>query len=82
MPRAKTPIIQPIPTVAPDFPPTAVYRPKQVQSALGLRQTTIAREIRCGRLRCSRRAGRIFILGQWVLAWIAEGEDRTPSTPT
>jgi hypothetical protein len=53
-----------------------VYRLGAVQEALGLRRTTLPREIRAGRLRAAKRAGRIFILGEWILEWIAAGEVR------
>jgi len=53
---------------------TAVYSIAQAQAALGLRRSTIRREVREGRLRISSRAGRRYILGAWLLAWIESGE--------
>jgi hypothetical protein len=47
---------------------------------LGLKKGTLPRELRLGRLRHAKRAGRIFILGRWVLAWLAAGECR-PAPP-
>ena len=58
--------------------PTAVYRPAQVRQLLGLREHTLAREIREGRLRVSRRAGMYFFLGRWLLEWLEAGEVRRP----
>jgi hypothetical protein len=56
--------------------PRGVYSRLALQQALGLTKTTLAREIRLGRLRVSRRSGRYFILGSWVLQWLREGEIR------
>jgi hypothetical protein len=56
--------------------PRGVYSRQALQKALGLSKTTLAREIRLGRLRVSRRSGRYFILGSWVLEWLREGEIR------
>jgi hypothetical protein len=55
---------------------TAVYTTDQARAALGLRKATLRREIRLGRLRVSRRAGRYFTLGSWLLEWIRAGEKR------
>jgi hypothetical protein len=54
--------------------PTAAYLLAQAQECLGLRKSTLHREIRQGRLRVSKRAGKYFILGQWLLDWIEGGE--------
>lgn len=53
---------------------TAVYSRDSARRVLGLRKSTIAREIRERRLRVSMRAGRYFILGKWILEWIETGE--------
>lgn len=52
----------------------AVYDREAARIALGLTKTTLARELRLGRLRCSKRAGRYYILGDWLLEWLANGE--------
>jgi hypothetical protein len=52
----------------------AVYDREAARIALGLTKTTLARELRLGRLRCSKRAGRYYILGEWLLQWLASGE--------
>jgi hypothetical protein len=54
----------------------AVYLLDSAQRALRLTRTTVRREIRLGRLRVSKRAGRYFILGRWLLEWLEGGEIR------
>jgi hypothetical protein len=51
-----------------------VFTVEQARLALGLADTTLDREIRLGRLRCSMRGGRRWILGEWLLAWLKAGE--------
>jgi hypothetical protein len=55
---------------------SAVYDLAQARVALGLAKATLGREIRLGRLRVSKRAGKYLILGRWLLAWIESGEVR------
>jgi hypothetical protein len=62
-------------------PPTriradAVYSLQQAAAVLGLAKGCLPREIRLGRLRVSKRAGRIMILGRWLLEWVESGELR------
>jgi hypothetical protein len=59
--------------------PHAVYTRLQATALLGLKPSTLATEIRKGRLRVSRRAGRYFILGAWLLQWIRAGERKRSS---
>jgi hypothetical protein len=54
--------------------PRAVYSRVQATAALGLAPSTLATEIKLGRLRVARRAGRYLILGKWLLEWIEAGE--------
>jgi hypothetical protein len=54
--------------------PGAIYFVDDAQRLLRLRSSTIRREVRERRLRISKRAGRYFILGEWLLAWIKAGE--------
>jgi hypothetical protein len=61
--------------------PTAVYYLRQAQEALGLPRSTLGREIRLGRLRSSRRAGKCMILGCWLLEWISQGEHKRQRPP-
>jgi hypothetical protein len=66
------------PAAAPVIERTAVYSVEQLRAALALNQTTLDREIRKGRLRCAKRAGRRWVLGVWVLQWLAGGEKKRP----
>jgi hypothetical protein len=63
---------------APEAPhridPLAVYSVSAAQQALNLRRSTIRRELREGRLRVSKRAGRYYLLGEWLLEWLRGGE--------
>lgn len=52
----------------------AVYSLGGARMALGLPDSCLRREIRLKRLRVSKRAGRYFILGKWLLEWIEGGE--------
>jgi hypothetical protein len=60
--------------------PTGVYFVEDAKRILRLKESTIRREVREGRLRISKRAGRYFILGAWLLAWIRGGEVRRRET--
>jgi hypothetical protein len=61
---------------APTIHPRQVFTVPQLRDLLRLNPSTLDREIRKGRLRCSLRAGRRFVLGAWALEWIARGEVR------
>jgi hypothetical protein len=54
--------------------PRAVYDLRSATAALELNRTTLLREVRKRRLRVSRRGGRYFVLGAWLLQWLKEGE--------
>jgi hypothetical protein len=54
--------------------PNAVYDREAVVITLGFPKTILLREIGLGRLRCAKRAGKYFILGQWLLDWIEAAE--------
>jgi hypothetical protein len=56
--------------------PHAVYQLDSARRALRLTRTTVRREIRLGRLRVAKRAGKYFILGKWLLQWLEAGEIR------
>jgi hypothetical protein len=56
------------------FVPTAVYDLEAARLVLGLTKTTLNRELRLGRLRVSKRAGRYFLLGEWLIEWVRAGE--------
>lgn len=72
-------VVQPV-----TITPTMVFTVRQLQSLLGLRASTVRREVRLGRLRVAKRAGRYFVLGEWVLDWLRGGEvsRRQPSATT
>jgi hypothetical protein len=52
---------------------TAAYRPLHLVAGLGLASGTLGREIRLKRLRATKRSGKLFILGKWVLDWLERG---------
>jgi hypothetical protein len=54
--------------------PTAVYLRGEVCRLLRVRPSTLRREIAEGRLRVSKRAGRYYFLGEWLLEWLRSGE--------
>jgi hypothetical protein len=56
--------------------PHAIYSIASLQVALGLAKTTVSREIRLGRLRVAKRAGKYFVVGSWILQWLRAGEVR------
>jgi hypothetical protein len=51
-----------------------VYSVEEAQAALKLKRSTIRREVRERRLRISKRAGRYYLLGEWILQWLRAGE--------
>ncbi len=51
-----------------------VYDVGGAQRALRLTKSTIRREVREGRLRVCKRAGRYYITGEQLLAWLHSGE--------
>jgi hypothetical protein len=84
MPRSKLAVLSP-----PAAPPqtTTPLAPRVIhadalhtlgewQAILALPQHTLRREARLGRLRTSKRAGRLWALGSWVREWIEGGEVR------
>jgi len=62
------------PPAAPVIHPRAVFTIASLTASLGLKSGTVPRELRPGRLRHSKRAGKVFILGRWVLSWLQSGE--------
>lgn len=62
--------------------PNAVFLVDDARRLLRLRASTIRREVREGRLRIAKRAGRYYILGTWLLQWITEGELRRRTRTT
>jgi len=74
----RTPAVAPI---APVIEPNAVYTRHQVRKLFNLGINRIADEVRAGRLRVSVVAGRYWILGRWLLQWIARGERKRSCQP-
>jgi hypothetical protein len=54
--------------------PCAIYAVESLRVAPGLSKSTIGRGVRLGRLRVTKRAGKYFLLGGWVLEWLRTGE--------
>ena len=78
--RTKTPTAAPV-AAAPlvhEVAPTAVYTADGFQQTFKLRKSTVRREVRSGRLRVAKRAGRYHLLGEWILEWLRAGEVRRP----
>lgn len=61
-------------TQAPVIAAKAVFTIEQARFVLQLAKGCLPREIRLGRLRVSKRAGKYLILGEWLLEWIEAGE--------
>jgi hypothetical protein len=61
--------------------PGAVYTVDDLRRIFGLKASSVRREVRLRRLRISKRCGRYYCLGQWVLQWLGEGEVKSPSGP-
>jgi hypothetical protein len=64
------------PPAVPVVRPHAVYTIETLTDMLRLKKGTIPRELRLGRLRHAKRAGKVFIVGAWVLEWLTAGERR------
>ena len=58
----------------PVIDPRAIFSLGTARLTLGLRKNCLPREIRLGRLRAAKRAGRTWILGAWLLEWLEGGE--------
>jgi hypothetical protein len=51
-----------------------VYFADDVRRIFGLKNSSLRREIRLGRLRVARRCGRYVFLGEWLIQWVRDGE--------
>jgi hypothetical protein len=76
--RGQTPEadLSPLPLPSVVIHPTGVYTVAQVRAMLGLRQSSLRREIREGRLAVYKRCGKYFFLGEQLLDWLRGGEIR------
>jgi hypothetical protein len=72
--KAQAAVTPPAPGQVHVISPSGIYFPDAVQAIFRLRKSTLRREIREGRLRVSKRAGRYFVLGAWLLEWLEGGE--------
>jgi len=70
--------VEAAPPAAPPAPaiihPTGVYQVATVRAMLGLRQSSLRRELREKRLRVCKRCGRYYFLGEQLLTWLRGGE--------
>lgn len=62
------------PEQPPVIHPHAWYSRDEATALLRLRSSTLSTEVGKGRLRVSRRAGRYWFLGAWLIDWLAAGE--------
>jgi len=67
----------PRPAGVPVIDPNAIFSLETARQTLGLPENTLRREARLRRLRVSKRSGRIWITGRWLLEWLESGEVRT-----
>lgn len=84
MPKTRRIVTVPDPPAIPQpvvIQPTGVYTVAQVRAMLGLRQSSLRREIREGRLAVNRRCGKYFFLGEQLLEWLRAGEVRRQRQP-
>src|SRR5688572_7826656 len=75
--RNSTTTSLPVPTVV---DPNAVLSLAAARTLLGVRKSTLSREVRQGRLRVAKCAGRYYFLGEWILEWLRGGEVRRPGS--
>jgi hypothetical protein len=60
-----------------------VYTLPELTALLGLKRSSLSREVREGRLNVSRRCGKYFFIGEDVLDWLRGGAlRRSPQATT
>jgi hypothetical protein len=71
-----------LPRTIPVIDPCAVLTLDHAREVLDLAENTLGREVRLGRLRVTKRGGRYYVLGEWLLQWLRDGEvkRRKPAT--
>jgi hypothetical protein len=75
--RVKSPPVTPAAAPAVRVVPAdAVVTLDELRAVLGVPKSCLRREVRLGRLRVSRRAGRYWTTGAWVREWLEGGEYR------
>ena len=60
----------------PVIEPLGVYSVAAATKLLGLKANSLPRYMRRGQLRYSKRGGRVYVLGVWLLAFVEGGEVR------
>jgi hypothetical protein len=77
MPRDRSKVAEKAPAVSGSpllLHPHAVFSLAQLCQALGVRPRTLPREVREGRLKVCKRAGRYYFFGQDVADWLRGGQ--------
>jgi hypothetical protein len=59
---------------SPVIAPNAVFNLASASAAVRVPPGCLPREIKLGRLQARKRGGRYYILGEWLLAWLASGQ--------
>jgi hypothetical protein len=54
--------------------PRAIYYLADLSRLFGFRASTVRTARRSSGLRVGRRAGRVFVMGSWLLEWFQSGE--------
>jgi hypothetical protein len=68
MPRVKQATVTPL--VVHVIDPHGIYFLDAARQLLRLKESSLRRECREGRLRVAQRCGRNFVLGKWLLEWL------------
>jgi hypothetical protein len=61
--------------------PNAVWSLDAFLEDFDVRRSTVRREVKYKRLRVSRRAGKYYLLGRWILEWLEAGEVKSRRSP-
>jgi hypothetical protein len=62
--------------MVPEIRPNQLYTLETARLTISAKRSCLAREIRLGRLRFTKRGGKIYILGAWLLEWLGPGQVR------
>jgi hypothetical protein len=58
------------------IPTDSIFTLDELRQVLGLPKGCLPREVRMGRLRVAKRAGKYWTFGSWVAEWLTSGEVR------
>jgi hypothetical protein len=61
------------------IPDDAIHPLTEWSVLLGVKRFCLRREARLGRLRTSKRGGRLWSTGKWVRQWLEDGEVKRPA---